>query len=735
MLRMGAAPGHRLLLGSCRPRPRAPWLPRLIGQRSFADVRKGSSNSKDTSASTSDPAFLPGSQSSAAPIKVPPPPGPVNPTPLSAPTPATPTSSSTISPENVPLTPPPPPPTKVQVTPPTSVPPPPKSPPQSPPLPSPPPSSPPPPSSSAIPPKQKRRRLRFLLYLTVFTGLSYGAAVFYALKSDNFHDFFTEYVPFGEEAVLYLEERSFQKRFPNARINQSRVPSSAQRVGNRVTIPSKSGISWKVSDEGDTGGSDLSQKGRHMSALDANKPPKTEVKNAQQAPNQASQKEMSDAVGAAKKTSTTPKAAPATAAAAAPVSTPVPEVKTEKKPEMMPTASPTTPSPKSEPRPPAIAPVTHLSPLEVPNADEPVVQELTKIVNDLITVINADSPNASNKYSAPIAKAKESLVGIAAKITALKEEERKAGEEKIKEARRQFDESTKELARRIDAARGEELAHYREEFEAEREKLSRSYEDKLKTVVDRAQQVSEQRLQNELTEQAIELKRKFVADIKSLVEQERDGRLSKISELSKNVDDLQRLTSDWNGVIDSNLATQQLQVAVDAVRSAISRATMSEGRPKPFLTELAALKEVANGDPVVDAAIASMNPTAYQQGVPSPAQLIDRFRRLSSEVRKASLLPENAGVASHAASVLLSKVMFRKQGVPPGDDVESVLAKTETHLEEGDLDGAAREMNTLQGWAGVLSKDWLQDCRKVLEVRQALDVIETEARLQCLRVE
>jgi mitofilin len=43
-------------------------------------------------------------------------------------------------------------------------------------------------------------------------------------------------------------------------------------------------------------------------------------------------------------------------------------------------------------------------------------------------------------------------------------------------------------------------------------------------------------------------------------------------------------------------------------------------------------------------------------------------------------------------------------------------------LEEGDLDGAAREMNTLQGWAGVLSKDWLQECRKVLEVRQALDV-------------
>jgi MICOS complex subunit MIC60 len=545
-------------------------------------------------------------------------------------------------------------------------------------------------------------------------GLSYGAAVFYALKSDNFHDFFTEYVPYGEEAVLYFEERSFHKRFPNARINQNRLPSSAQRDGNKVTIPSKSGISWKISEQGEPGGSDVSHKGRHMSALEANKPTKDQVSNAQRTPNQADPKEKATAVDAAKKTPVAPKTPPAPA--------PAPEKMVEKPSEMKSTASPATPSPKSDPRPPAIAPVTRLSPLETANAEEPVVQELAKIVNDLITVINADSADASNKYSAPITKAKDSLAVIGTKIVALKEAERQAAEAKINEAHQQFDEGAKELARRIDAARGEELAQYREEFEKEREKLSHSYADKMKTEIERAQQVSEQRMKNELTEQAIELKRKFVADIKSLVEQERDGRLSKISELSTNVDDLQKLTSDWNGVIDSNLATQKLQVAVDAVRSSIARAAAAEGRPRPFLNELAALKEVANGDPIVDAAIASMNPTTYQRGMSSPAQLIDRFRRVSSEVRKASLLPENAGVASHAASLVLSKVMFKKQGQPQGGDVESVLTRTETLLEEGDLDAAAREMNTLKGWAGVLSKDWLQECRKVLEVRQALDV-------------
>lgn len=520
-------------------------------------------------------------------------------------------------------------------------------------------------------------------------------------------------MPFGEEAVLYFEERSFRMRFPDARTNQTQAPVTARRDGNKVTIPSKSGISWRVSDESEVGASDLSQKGRHMSALDANKPLEVKVENAQQVPNQADRKEKSTAVQAAKLSSTASETSPAS---------PVPEKKLEKPSETRPTASPLTPSPQSDPRPPAIVPVTQLSPLELPHAEEPLVQDLAKIVNDLITVINADSPDASNKYSAPIAKAKDSLAGVGAKISALKEAERQAAEEKISEARRQFEEGAKELVRRIDAARGEELAQYREEFESEREKLSRSYADKLKTEVDRAQRISEQRIKNELTEQAIELKRNFIADIKSLVEQERDGRLSKLSELSTSVNELQKLTSDWNGVIESNLATQKLQVAVDTVRSSISRASAGEGRPKPFLHELAALKEVADGDPVVDAAIASMNPTAYQQGVPSPAQLIDRFRRVSSEVRKASLLPENAGVASHVASLVFSKALFKKQGHPPGGDAESVLTRTETLLEEGDLDGAAREMNTLQGWAAVLAKDWLQECRKLLEVRQALDV-------------
>jgi hypothetical protein len=150
------------------------------------------------------------------------------------------------------------------------------------------------------------------------------------------------------------------------------------------------------------------------------------------------------------------------------------------------------------------------------------------------------------QYSAPLGKAKDSLASVGSKIMALKEAERKAAEDKIRQAHQEFDAGAKELLRRVEAARQEDDAKFREEFESERERISPSYDEKLKTEIQRSQELTDQRMKNELTEQAIELKRKLICDVKGLVEEERDGRLSKLSDLSHNVDDLQQLTNNWN---------------------------------------------------------------------------------------------------------------------------------------------------------------------------------------------
>ena len=552
--------------------------------------------------------------------------------------------------------------------------------------------------------------------------------MYYSLLSDNFHDFFTEYIPYGEDAVFYFEEREFRKRFPSLTNPTNRPPPDS---GNKITIPSKSGLSWRVAEE-EKEGSDLGSKGRHMSALDKN--PEVRKANAQQSPSAATKGEQTGAVMQAKKDvepspkplESKPESAPAQKQPEKPVLKPEPAPKPVSKPaeaERDPMKGPEVNEPS------VIMPVPRIDPLAIKNADEPVVQDLVRMLNDIITVVNAD--NASYKYTSPLNKAKNELAQVGAKILALKEAEKLSAEQRIKSTQAEFDSSAKELVRRLEIEMRDQELRWKDEFEAEREKLSHTYQHRLQTELERLQQVSDQKHHNELLEQAVSLKKEFLSSVRDRVETERAGRLSRLNELSSSVSELERLTADWNSVIDANLQTQHLQVAVEAVRATLD----SADRPRPFIHELAALKELSADDPVVKAAIGSINPTAYQRGIPTTAQLIDRFRRVAAEVRKSALLPEDAGIASHAASWALSKVLFRKRGMTTGDDVESVLTRAETLLEEGNLDEAAREMNTLEGWAKTLSWDWLGECRRVLEVRQAMDVIGVEARLRGLSVD
>ena len=347
------------------------------------------------------------------------------------------------------------------------------------------------------------------------------------------------------------------------------------------------------------------------------------------------------------------------------------------------------------------------------------------MLNDIITVINADD-SSNEKFSATIWKAKDELSKVGSQIRAIKAQAEAEAAAEVSSKIREFEGAANELVGRVEKAMAAQEAQWRREFEDEMRHIREAYEHRLRTEREREQLVNEERLRNKLLEQAVEMRRQFRSEVRDAVETERDGRLGRLEELSGAVTELEKLTTGWNDVVDMNLRTQQLHVAVEAVRASLRDADAADAQhPRPFVRELVALREIASDDEVVNAAIASINPSAYQRGVATTAQLIDRFRRVADEVRKASLLPEDAGVASHASSLLLSKVLFRKQAqghAAAGDDVESVLTRAQTYLEEGNLDAAAREVNGLKGWARTLSSDWLGEVRKVLEVQQALDV-------------
>lgn len=531
--------------------------------------------------------------------------------------------------------------------------------------------------------------------MMVLGAVGFAGGVWYSRINDNFHDFFTEYIPFGEQAVLYLEELEFKKKYPNLIVGHESRP---KETGAQVKIPAHSGASWRVADVNEP------SSGRRSSASPGSN--KSDVKLAEK-------KDVADKVAADPTAASSVAAEKATPPAAS--EQPASPGKGFKAPEVN--------------EPSRFPPIEPIDLMKLPDAKDPIVRDLVHMLNDLILVVNADG--AHGRYSTTIAKAKNEITRIGNRLQDMKSAVEKKAAGQVKSSVEEFDKAATELVKRVENTMLAQEMEWRREFEEEMKSVRSSYDERVKLLLEREKKLNEEKLQTRLLEQALALKREFVQEVRERVEKEREGRLGKLSELTSAVSDLEKLTVGWNDVVDGNLRTQQLHVAVEAVRASLENAT----QPKPFVRELVALKEIASEDPVVDAAIASLNPWTYQRGVSSPSQLIDRFRRVAAEVRKASLLPDDAGVASHATSWILSHVMFKKEGLAEGDDVESILTRTQTYLEEGDLDSAAREMNGLQGWAKTLSKDWIGEVRKVLEVQQALDVIATEARLQSLRVD
>jgi len=551
--------------------------------------------------------------------------------------------------------------------------------------------------------------------------LGYAGGVYYSLISDNFHDFFCEYIPFGEDVVAYFEDRQFQKRFSNkSSITNKLQPST--RGEEKVTIGKNSGITARNASENKM--SDLGKSGRHSSALEddkntqtagpkADKPVKKQVnpvtepkaddtktqtiktEKRQSAENKDLSKEKSMNDKSLSKEKNVKDKTP---------SNPVVELQQPSKPSPL---------------------IDHVA---LPNATEPVVQASVKLLNDLITVINADSNGG--KYSSSVEQAKSQLTEIISSIDTLKKKVIFDAEEKIKNNHLEFDNAAKELVSRVEKEMANQQIEWREEYETERQTLAKTYQSKLETELNLVQQSNEQKVKTALVEQQIAMNRQYAQSVKNHVELERQGRLSKLDTLSSSVDQLESLTKDWTSVLTSTLSTQHLHVALEAVKAAIS-CPSDNHKSIPFVTELSALKDVAGDDELITAAISSITPSSYQKGIPNPSSLIDRFRRVASQVRKAALLPEDAGVASHAASALLSKFVFtKKAGAADGEDVEAIISRTEGLLEQGDLDAATREMNGLKGWASVLSKDWIEECRKVLEVKQALDVSHYRYLLQ-----
>ncbi|TFK40195.1 mitochondrial inner membrane protein Mitofilin [Crucibulum laeve] len=399
------------------------------------------------------------------------------------------------------------------------------------------------------------------------------------------------------------------------------------------------------------------------------------------------------------------------------------------------------PEPVAEAESPLVieAPVIVTLPLVAPSVSslgesEPIISHLAGTIDNLASYL-ASNPEAASKATDVLEIAKNDLTALGERIEKSKLDERLALEAKLDEQTREYTLKLMELEMEAQDKLDDQQEGFRKFFDDERVKLAQSYREKLEQELKTQTELINERLKEEVIAQGIELQRRWIREIKVRVEQERGGRLAKLDELSASLKKLERIALDNSTYLDENIRVHALWSAVRAVTSA------ALGSPvrKPFREELRTLRHIAAAreDPVVAIALDTLEETDVPDvGVEPFADLASWFAsEVAPKVSQVALVPdENAGVLSYLASRALSGFRFKRQGLVAGDDILSVLARAEYHLNEKDLDSAARELNQLKGPARMLLHDWLEAARRRLEVQQALDVVQTQATLASLLV-
>ena len=362
-------------------------------------------------------------------------------------------------------------------------------------------------------------------------------------------------------------------------------------------------------------------------------------------------------------------------------------------------------------------------------ANEPIVSQLASTIDSLTSSLSASNSGDSTKI---LSKAQDDLSALSQRLAEVKKTEKERLEKTVGEKTKEFEAllKTKEQER----TQGEE--GLKQGWEKEKGKMVDEWRSSLETELESQRQGIEQRLREEVVSQGIELQRRWLRSIKTQVETERGGRLAKLDHLTTSLKQLERITLDNSATLDDNVRLHKVWSALRAVQA------KAESGDVAFDEELRLLKSLSSSNndaanKVVSATISQLEQSGIPQtGVKSFAALSSWFTNsVSPRVHSAALVPapEEASVVSHLASATVSKLMFTpKAGIVDGQDVSSVLARAEWCLGEKDLDGAAREINSLKGWPSKLAADWLREARRRLEVQQALEVVGAEATLGSL---
>lgn len=526
-----------------------------------------------------------------------------------------------------------------------------------------------------MPKKSSHKVLRFFASTTVLGAAAYAGGVYFAIQNDEFHDTFVQYVPFADQAIfrtetmLKLHPPEYGDSTDIVNLPHNAATSSVAPKGANAAKAQPSKDTLKEPTSGQDTRVKTVQPGSGVAIADV-----SNVSKSMEEVQKAKKEIMEHGAGA------TAKSIEGVEFVSAPM----------------------------------------LDILDVDSTD-PVVQSVINDLNKFIQQIN------EAKYSEESIKAlQNAILNLNKQVAELRtEHDEQMNANKMKLYERFSEMHSNTLKEQLNLQRDALL----ESFDKSRAELEQAHAARLNKEVNANLSAVMQHADNLLVAGSIEAQRQFRDRIADLVENERNGRLAKIEELSSSVTELSQFAEKSGAMIGYSDNLAKFHIALAKMWSTLN--SLDQATPlKPYIEEVR--KYSVKNDPVVEAVLENIPEDAVEDGVLTHAQLAARFRLLVPELRKASLLPPNAGIAGHVGSWLFSMLMMPKSGNPKGDDVESIFARAETALSEGRIVDAIAEVNSLKGWPKKLASDWLNEGRKRGEVEFLLGLLSENATLSGL---
>ncbi len=201
----------------------------------------------------------------------------------------------------------------------------------------------------------------------------------------------------------------------------------------------------------------------------------------------------------------------------------------------------------------------------------------------------------------------------------------------------------------------------------------------------------------------------------------------------------QELARIGGGLQSANAAVKDLEAAMQRRKDAdaqsrllviaLSQLSAALAGSEPFEPLLTSLRAVGGQDGPLAEATEALRPYAGK-GIPSRAQLRDRFDTVARDAVQAQSAPQGEGWIDRTLARLSNLVSVRTvgEGAEPRNPADAAVANAERSLGDGNLGAAVEALSTLQGAPAKAVEGWLADARARLAAERAVAALNERAK-------